>query len=498
MSENGWTNDFLCEQWFRDIFIPQTKNHNIECGTLNAPILLIYDSHGSHLTDKMLCLTQENNIELFQLPAHTTHCMQPLDVSVFGPLQWCWMERCDDILESTRQEIHTVDFIKEYMEVHQLALTEDTIKMAWQKCRICPINHNVFTEEDFATSHSSSTKSHAPISYPGFLQGENSGDKDGADGVDELLDFADCDWDEDDSSSDNSDDSDAPIILPELTIHSQPPSHWPLIFPHPSLTCSQCPPLQPKAVPSHHGWQIIRQVAQTESKLMKLRSWEDLLAYVTQLENELKNECDLVDLVMFHADMMQEENAELQNKLNSKWKRKDQNDLTMDVGDVCWLTGLRGQGFVQAVWEGRAAKKQKKDDADVKKADAVNQRQARWLAFTNGEVLFSGNVALKKVDELKDICWALAASEEGTKDTPIATIKTCLADPAIQNSLKFSGLYFGRRPTATDENAPPPPPHSPPPTRHPDPPLASIPSSRPALSWTNIFHFLLIYYHKRT
>lgn len=102
------------------------------------------------------------------------------------------------------------------------------------------------------------------------------------------------------------------------------------------------------------------------------------------MENELKNEHDLVDSAMFHADMMREENAELQNKLNSKRKRKDQDDPTMDVSDVCWLTGPRGQGFVQAAREGRAAKKQKKDDADAKKAEVVSQRQARRLAFTNG------------------------------------------------------------------------------------------------------------------
>lgn len=65
MSENGWTNDFLCTQWFRDIFIPQTKKRNIKHGTPDAPILLIYDGHGSHLTDEMLCLAKENNIELF-------------------------------------------------------------------------------------------------------------------------------------------------------------------------------------------------------------------------------------------------------------------------------------------------------------------------------------------------------------------------------------------------------------------------------------------------
>lgn len=261
------------------------------------------------------------------------------------------MERCDDILESTGQEIRTVDFIREYMAVRQLALTEDTIKTAWRKCGICPINRNVFTAEDFATSHSSSTKSHAPISYPGFLQGEESGDEDRGDGFDELSDDSDSDRDEEDRSSDHSDDSDAPIISHSTTLrapvsisHSRPPSHRPPISPRPFMsTCSRRPPLQPKAVPSRHGRQIIRRVAHTESKSTKIKLRKDLLAYATRLENELKNERDLVDSAMFHADMMREENAELQNKLNSKRKRKDQDDPTMDVGDVRWLTGPRGQ-----------------------------------------------------------------------------------------------------------------------------------------------------------
>lgn len=91
------------------------------------------------------------------------------------------MERCDDVLESTGQEIHTVDFIRECMEVHDQALTEDTIKTAWRKSGIFPFNHNIFMAEDFTTSHSTSTKSHLPISYPGYLQEEEIDNESGED-----------------------------------------------------------------------------------------------------------------------------------------------------------------------------------------------------------------------------------------------------------------------------------------------------------------------------
>ncbi|EGO28488.1 hypothetical protein SERLADRAFT_346477, partial [Serpula lacrymans var. lacrymans S7.9] len=85
-SENGWTDDFLCAKWFQKTFIPQTRALN----KTGKPILLIYDSHGSHLTTDMITLAVENNIQLLCLPPHTTHRLQSLDVGVFGPLQKAW------------------------------------------------------------------------------------------------------------------------------------------------------------------------------------------------------------------------------------------------------------------------------------------------------------------------------------------------------------------------------------------------------------------------
>lgn len=198
MSENGWTDDFLCEQWFRDIFIPHTKARN----TSGAPILLIYDGHGSHLTDGMVQLAEENNVELFQLPPHTTHRMQPLDVGIFGPLQRRWMERCDDVLEETGEEIRKVDFIREYLAARALAFLPETIRNVWQKCGICPLNPKVFTDKDFAPSYSTSTRSSLPQSYPkqpGYLEGEEDPEEEEGDPEDEKD-------DDEDSSDTGSDD----------------------------------------------------------------------------------------------------------------------------------------------------------------------------------------------------------------------------------------------------------------------------------------------------
>ena len=76
----------------------------------------------------------------------------------------------------------------------------------------------------------------------------------------------------------------------------------------------------------------------------------------------------------------------------------------MEVGDVQWLTGLRGDELVAVAWGGKVAERQRKDDADARKAEGESQKQVCWMAFINGEVMFLGNIVSKKVDELKDIC----------------------------------------------------------------------------------------------
>jgi hypothetical protein len=101
LSNNGWTSDFHCYQWFKDNFIAQATAQN----TSGKPILLIYDGHGSYEKYELLHLAKEHNILLFSLPSHTTHMLQPLDVGVFGPFAHTWHKQCDDYMEEHLEEI---------------------------------------------------------------------------------------------------------------------------------------------------------------------------------------------------------------------------------------------------------------------------------------------------------------------------------------------------------------------------------------------------------
>jgi hypothetical protein len=111
LSENGWTDDFLCKEWFQKSFIPQAKAHNMS----GKPILLILDGHSSHETLSMIDLGLSHGIIIFCLPPHTKQKLQPLDVGVFGPFSRAWADQCDEIVEEQGHEMRREDFVKEYI-----------------------------------------------------------------------------------------------------------------------------------------------------------------------------------------------------------------------------------------------------------------------------------------------------------------------------------------------------------------------------------------------
>ena len=58
---------------------------------------------------------------------------------------------------------------------------------------------------------------------------------------------------------------------------------------------------------------------------------------------------------------------------------------------------------------------------------------------------FSGVLSSKKVDDLRDIAYALGISDEGHKDSLMTSIKAELeCQPELRNNIQFSGLYATR------------------------------------------------------
>ena len=81
--------------WFRE---EQTK-------AIFGPKLLIFDEHSSHLTYTRLKLATDNNIHCICLQGHTSHALQPLDVSVFKSVKCTWRKVVDRLIESNLSDI---------------------------------------------------------------------------------------------------------------------------------------------------------------------------------------------------------------------------------------------------------------------------------------------------------------------------------------------------------------------------------------------------------
>lgn len=50
-------------------------------------------------------MAEKEGVQLFCIPPHTSHRLQPLDVGVFGPVQRAWQKRCLAVLEETGESL---------------------------------------------------------------------------------------------------------------------------------------------------------------------------------------------------------------------------------------------------------------------------------------------------------------------------------------------------------------------------------------------------------
>ena len=92
-SQSGWTNDKIGYTWLVNTFDRETK-----AKARRKYRLLILDGHGSHVTMKFIEYCDANRILLAIFPPHSTHTLQPLDVSLFSPLATAYSDEIEKFL----------------------------------------------------------------------------------------------------------------------------------------------------------------------------------------------------------------------------------------------------------------------------------------------------------------------------------------------------------------------------------------------------------------
>ena len=81
MSDSGWSNNGVFLKFLKEHFLPRVQRSPGE------KVLVLFDGHKSHICPEVRAWAAANDVILFLLPPHTSHKLQPLNVSCYSPLK---------------------------------------------------------------------------------------------------------------------------------------------------------------------------------------------------------------------------------------------------------------------------------------------------------------------------------------------------------------------------------------------------------------------------
>ena len=117
------------------MFLPLTKPEDPK-----EKRLLIFDGHASHETKELMWECYKNNVHLIYLPPYTSHVLQPLDISCFGPLKNAYRWYIGYLnYYSDSSPIGKQRFLECYRKARIDALTVLNIKAGWAATGLWPV-----------------------------------------------------------------------------------------------------------------------------------------------------------------------------------------------------------------------------------------------------------------------------------------------------------------------------------------------------------------------
>ncbi|CAM4570323.1 unnamed protein product [Leuciscus chuanchicus] len=116
-------------------------DHFIKYAPPARPLVLIMDQHETHCGRQIIDVCRENQIEILLLPPHTTHMLQPLDISVFNPLKGMFSTVASRMgLVRGDMVIGKKHFSSVLKHAYEKAVTPANIKAGFRKAGIYPLS----------------------------------------------------------------------------------------------------------------------------------------------------------------------------------------------------------------------------------------------------------------------------------------------------------------------------------------------------------------------
>lgn len=143
VSETGYINSELFLKWFKH-FVAHVRSSKEE------KVLLVLDGHTTHSKNlKVINLARENGVLLLQLPGHTNHRLQPLDVSVFKPFQLYYDEAVTKWHRTNPAPVRQCHVSSLLAEAYVKIATMSNAMNGFKATGIWPVDRHVFKDTDF-------------------------------------------------------------------------------------------------------------------------------------------------------------------------------------------------------------------------------------------------------------------------------------------------------------------------------------------------------------
>jgi DDE superfamily endonuclease len=143
-SPTGWIDSSLFVRYLQ---------HFITCvqPRESSPVLLILDGHCSHKSIEAIELARQNHITMLTIPPHTSHRLQPLDLTFFGPLKTNYNRQADKwMLSNPGKRITDYELCEIFTPAYQQVASIDKAVKGFKCSGIMPYDPDVFSDEDFA------------------------------------------------------------------------------------------------------------------------------------------------------------------------------------------------------------------------------------------------------------------------------------------------------------------------------------------------------------
>lgn len=137
----GWTDNDVYLKWFRKVFLPSIP--------AERPALLLVDGQKAHVTADFMEEARANKVIVVCRPGHSSRLLQPLNLSVFGPLKKGFTKAAAYVNHmmqpsSASDVVDKHNFAKVFNMAWCSAVTPELIRDGFRKIGIFPFNPQAF------------------------------------------------------------------------------------------------------------------------------------------------------------------------------------------------------------------------------------------------------------------------------------------------------------------------------------------------------------------